>query len=317
MENTLFSIAFYNVENLFDYNDSKKTLDKDFTPKGKKKWGKYRYDLKIKKIGKVISEIGTQKTPQPPSIIGLAEIENKTVLEDLVNSEYLQNLNYKYIHYDSPDERGIDVAFLYNTKDFCLIESKAIPVILYEKDATRNFTRDILFVKGILHGETVHIFVNHWPSKRNDYNEAVPNRIQLANLIHENITAIKDIDPKVIIMGDFNDNPNDVSIHKHLCKNNFTNPMLDLYKKGHGSSQFYGVWMLFDQIVLSNNFFSNTATTLFKEAAVYNESFLTNALGKFKGTPFRTYTGKYYLGGYSDHFPVYIILEKSIKKPQT
>jgi len=311
MTETLVSIAFYNVENLFDTEDTPKTLDREFTPKGKKKWGPYRYKLKVEKIGKAISRIGEDHCQLPPAFIGLSEIENSRVLDDLIQSEGLQYLPYKYIHYESPDERGVDTALLYNTDLFKLLDSKAIPIVLYDTNKVRDYTRDILYIKGILKDEIVHIYVNHWPSKRSGFDETRLKRIEIAKLLHSEIALLNEPDPKVILMGDFNDNPIDDSILKHLVNKNFINPSLDLYKNGAGASKFYGKWMLFDQIILSKNFFSSDSNSLlFKEAFIFNAAFLTNPKGRYKSEPFRTYTGKYYLGGYSDHFPVYAILEK-------
>ena len=311
MSSSLISVAFYNVENLFDIKDDARTLDRDFTPKGKKKWGPYRYQLKIEKIGKAISRIGENHTQMPPALIGLAEVENSNVLNDLIHSDSLQYLPYQYIHFDSPDERGIDVALLYNTSFFEPLESRAIPVLVYDSKNTRDDTRDILYVKGKLNNEIVHLYVNHWPSKRSGYDETRLKRIQIAKLIHQEIATIEEEDPKIIIMGDFNDNPIDDSIQNHLVTKNFQNPMLTLYNQGMGASKFYGKWMLFDQIILSRNFFSeNKQEYTFKEAFIFDAAFLKNPRGRHKNEPFRTYTGKYYQGGYSDHFPVYVLLEK-------
>lgn len=311
MLHSQISIAFYNVENLFDTNDDKNTLDREFTPKGKKKWGPYRYQLKVEKLGKAISRIGEDSLQIPPVLLGLAEVENSTVLEDLIHSDSLQFLPYKYVHFDSPDERGIDVALLYNSKVFLPLESKAIPVIVHDSKNTRDYTRDILYVSGKLNNETVHIYVNHWPSKRSGFDETRRKRIEIAQLLHQEIANIGEENPKIIIMGDFNDNPNDDSIQKHLVTKHFQNPMLSLYNEGKGASKFYGKWMLFDQIILSRNFFSEKKYEyLFKKALIFDAPFLTNPRGRHKSEPFRTYTGKYYQGGYSDHFPVYIVLEK-------
>jgi predicted extracellular nuclease len=309
MDESLISVAFYNVENLFDTEDNKHTLDKDFTPKGKKKWGPYRYQLKVKKIGKAISKIGNSKCYLPPVLVGLAEVENKNVLDDLLKSDDLQFLPYDYIHYDSPDERGIDVALLYNKNEFKVLESKSIPVLIYEKNEVRDYTRDILYVKGILNGEIVHVYVNHWPSKRNGYDETRLKRIDIANMLHSEIAQLEEENPKIIIMGDFNDNPNDESIKGHLTSNGIINPSALLFLDGQGTSKFYGEWMLFDQILISNNLVQDKKLQ-YKDVHIFKDDFLLNPKGRFKGEPFRTYSGKYYLGGYSDHFPIYILLER-------
>lgn len=309
MNSSLISVAFYNVENLFDIVDNEHTLDRDYTPKGKKKWGAFRYEIKIKKIGRAISRIGEENLQNPPTLIGLAEVENKRVLEDLISDESLERFSYKYIHFDSPDERGIDVALLYDSNSFVPLDSYIIPVIIFDSKNTRDYTRDILYVKGELNNEIVHLYINHWPSKRSGYDETRLKHIQIAKLIHNEIAKLGEENPKIIMMGDFNDNPIDDSIHNFLVTKNFQNPMLKIYNDGLGSSKFYGKWMLFDQIILSKNFFSeNKNEYLFKEAFVFNAPFLTNPRGRHKNEPFRTYSGKYYQGGYSDHFPVYILL---------
>lgn len=312
MIETPISIAFYNVENLFDTEDSPHTLDREFTPKGKKKWGPYRYQLKIEKLGKCISRIGEEQSQLPPVFIGLAEVENSVVLENLIQSDGLQYLPYDYIHFDSPDERGIDTALLYNKTLFEPVDSKAIPIIIYDANNVRDYTRDILYVKGVLNNEIVHVYVNHWPSKRSGFDETRLKRIEIANILHQEIESIEEENPKIIIMGDFNDNPDDDSIRRHLVTSNYKNPMLPLYQNNQGASKFYGKWMLFDQIILSNNFFESLPDKLtYKKAFIFNPDFLTNPRGRHRGEPFRTYSGKYYQGGYSDHFPVYVLLDKN------
>jgi len=308
MKHQLISIAFYNVENLFDTINAAHTLDQDFTPKGEKKWSPYRYNLKIQKLGKAISKIGQNKSTLPPALIGLAEVENKTVLEALIHSDALTHLPYDYIHYDSPDERGIDVALLYNKDLFKPLESEAIPILIYDAENIRDYTRDILFVKGKLNGKLVNIFVNHWPSRRLGTGETRLKRIFLAKQVHKKIEDLKSPNSNIIVMGDFNDNPTNESVQNHLAIKGIQNPMLKLYKQGLGSSKFYGEWMLFDQILLSSSFFESKCLS-FVKAYIYNETFLTDPKRKKKKEPFRTYTGKYYQGGFSDHFPVYVLLK--------
>ncbi len=310
-EDNLFSIAFYNTENLFDYKDDKHTLDSDFTPSGRKKWGHYRYQHKVNKIAKVISKIGTSDCMYPPVLVGLAEIETKDVALDITQSETLRYLNYDCVHYESPDERGIDVALLYNKDFFELLDSEPIPIQVYEPNGVKDDTRDILYIKGNLHGELTHVFVNHWPSRRKGVDKTHLKRITLANILTERVDAImtEDKDAKVIIMGDFNDDPSSESIAKHLVSDQILNPMAKLHQPKQGSLTHNGVWHLFDQILHSKTF-TNTTGTQHVKSAIFNEEFLTDWTGRNKGEPMRTYIGKFYRGGFSDHFPVYSILKK-------
>ena len=308
MENSQFSIAFYNVENLFDAIDGPHTLDREFSPKGKKKWGPYRLNHKIQKLGNAIAKIGRDKSSIPPVLVGLAEVENKTVLQDLLKAEALQTTPYDFLHYESSDERGMDVALLYNKNYFQPSKSKSIPVFLYDAAKNRDHTRDILHVQGTLQGEEVHVFVNHWSSKR--AGKAIASKhLEIVKTLEREIANIAAPDPKILLLGDFNENPSEQALQL-LAAKSFNNPMEELYAKGLGSLKFYAKWMLFDQILLSKNFFPPKAKHLqFQEARIFNEPFLQNPKGPFKGQPFRTYSGKYYLGGYSDHFPVYVVLQ--------
>jgi|SaaInl0LU_22_DNA_1037365.scaffolds.fasta_scaffold00859_11 endonuclease/exonuclease/phosphatase family metal-dependent hydrolase len=305
-----FSVAFYNVENLFDTEDGKNTLDKDYTPKGKKKWGPYRYQLKLNKIGNALSKIGEECCDLPPLLIGLAEVENSQVLNDLTQSKHLKEMPYAALHYKSSDERGMDTALMYRTDYFQVLESKPLHSVLFDKQGKREYTRDILYVKGLFQGETLHVYVNHWPSKRTGHEETKTKRNAVAQFLRTAIENIPEKNPNILVMGDFNDNPTDESLATHLNHPVLTNPMLPLFQEGQGSSKFYGKWMLFDQILISKNLVKSPKIQ-FQKAKIFNAPFLTNPLGKFKGEPFRTYTGKYYLGGASDHFPVYLIFETS------
>lgn len=312
-KDSVSTVAFYNLENLFDiYNDPKK-MDDDFTPTGKKKWTFKRYKNKIKKLSQVIIKIGVEHSTKPPVLVGLAELENKSVVSDLVASKNLRGFNYDYVQYDSPDERGIDVALIYLKEHFELLYSKAYPLMLFEEDGERDYTRDILLVKGNLKGELVYVLVNHWPSRREGKDESDFKRIAAADRIHEIVTEIKTEtdNPKIIIMGDFNDGYNSPSI-RNLVKNEFYNPMERLKTKGNGSSVYNDEWFLFDQIIISNNFlYEQPNTNKFKYASVYDAKFIKTWHGKRKGNPHRTYIGRWYQGGFSDHFPVYMYLEKT------
>ena len=308
-----YTVAFYNLENLFDTIDNPNTLDDDFTPKGRKNWNTYRYKNKIRKLSNVIAQLGTQRSFHAPAIVGVVEVENQTVLNDLVASNNLKNHNYGIVHYDSPDERGIDVALLYKKELFELLYSENFPLYLDGNNGKRDYTRDVLMVKGKLNGELVHILVNHWPSRRSGEDETEIKRIEAAKLVTKitrNITA-ENVNAKIIIMGDFNDNPTNVSIKKHLVNDTFYNPMERLINTGNGTLNHKRTWHLFDQIIFSKNFFNlEEKKHTFKYAEVFDKHFLKEWKGKYKGNPFRTYIGKWYQGGFSDHFPVYVYLKQ-------
>ena len=164
--NSIYTIAFYNLENLFDTEKDPNTIDRDFLPWGKKFWTEKKYKKKVYKMGKAISSIAKNKTGKPPVLVGIAEVENAGVIQDLVESKYLKSSNYNFVHYDSPDERGIDVALLINEDYFTLEYSESIPISIFETNGVKDYTRDALYVKGVLNGEQTHVFVCHWPSRR-------------------------------------------------------------------------------------------------------------------------------------------------------
>lgn len=310
-----FTIAFYNLENLFDTFDDQHTNDNDFLPNSEKRWTEKRYRKKVRKLSDVISKIGTQTAGKPPSIIGLAEVENKLVIEDLINSSSLKEYNYNYVHYDSPDERGIDVALIYNESHFQVENSEVFPLPLYDEDGNRDYTRDILMVEGFLNDEKIYILVNHWPSRHGGEELSEPNRIIASNKVLSIISAIKidDEDPKIIVMGDFNDGPNNNSIKQMVNNEDLYNPMASLKSYLRGSLNHRMEWYLFDQIIFTTNFFEAKPNThSFSKANIFDSEFLKQYKGKYKGVPFRTYAGPKYKGGFSDHFPVFIHLKTTL-----
>ncbi len=312
--NSAYTIAFYNLENLFDIKDNPNTLDDDFTPRGRKNWSFKRYKKKIKKLGSVISQIGGDKSNHTPAVVGVVEVENEQVLKDLIQTTHLKDEHYGIVHYDSPDERGIDVALLYKKELFELLSSETFPLYLESKNGGRDYTRDILLVKGNLNGELIHILVNHWPSRGNSKDFTEEKRIKAAQLATHIIDKIysENEDPKIIVMGDFNDDPTSKSVKSYLVKKTFYNPMERLLNTGIGTLNYKGTWHLFDQIIFSKNFINSKENThSFKYAEVFDKHFLKKWKGKYKGNPFRTYVGKWYLGGFSDHFPVYVYLNKN------
>jgi len=311
-----YTIAFYNLENLFDTFDNKWTNDNDFLPNSEKRWTEKRYRKKLRKLGYAISQIGIKTAQKAPSILGVAEIENKLVLEDLLNSKFLKNLPYDYVHYDSPDERGIDVGLIYDTTVFEVTTSEVYPLELYDEDGYRDYTRDILVVEGVFNNsETLYILVNHWPSRHEGEELTEPNRLSAAKKVIEIINTIKyeNENAKIIVMGDFNDGPQNNSI-KHLVHNtDIYNPMFTLKDHNRGSLNYRKDWFLFDQILFTTNFFEIKPSALsFSQAHIFDSEFLKQYKGKFQGAPFRTYVGLKYKGGYSDHFPVYVHLRQSL-----
>ncbi|MDN3641504.1 endonuclease/exonuclease/phosphatase family protein [Lutimonas halocynthiae] len=318
------TIGFYNVENLFDTVDDSLTFDEDYTLNGKNHYSKTDYIEKINKTARVISEIGSGKINSGPCIIGLAEIENFKVLDDLVHTIKLQNFAYQIIQKDSPDRRGIDVALLYREADFLPLETKFIEVRLWNERGERIYTRDILYVNGILDNDEIHIIVNHWPSRRGGKSRSETKRMKTAYLVRQLTDSITLANPeaKILILGDFNDDPIDKSIKKGLLKpiqaeNNvlypFFNPMEVMFKKGWNSMSYRDGLHLFDQIILSSNLKSDNSSIngyVFYRAGIYNPSYLISQKGKYKGYPLRSFENNRYAGGYSDHFPVYVQLIK-------
>ena len=318
----IISVGFYNLENLFDIEDDTLIRDEEFTPEGTRTWTEERYNEKLANMAYVISQIGIDKNPKGLSILGVSEVENKKVLEDLVIQESIKDRKYEIAHLDSPDRRGIDVALIYNPKQFDLISYDTIPFIIYNDDGSRRFTRNIFKVKGVLDGDTMHILVNHWPSRSGGEARSEPGRIKGAQLCKAFVDSINinTPDAKIIIMGDLNDDPNSKSVKNYLMAKSrvkevsaggLFNPMADYYRRGIGSNAYRDSWSLFDQIILSHGLLQSEGYSYYK-AYVFNKKFLVQPTGKYKGYPFRTFGGDKYQGGYSDHFPVYVHLVKEV-----
>ncbi|MCM4160588.1 endonuclease/exonuclease/phosphatase family protein [Antarcticibacterium flavum] len=320
------TIAFYNVENLFDTIDDPWIFDEDRTPKGKDIWTVEKYQDKLTKISRVIADIGQATTNTTPAIIGVCEIENLTVLEDLVNRPLLLDSKYGIIHFDSPDSRGIDVGLLYKKDVFIPGSSSSHRLLLYDRDepAKRVYTRDQLVVSGYLDGEPVHFIVNHWPSRSGGEARSSYKREQAAKLNRRIIDSLSrlEVNPKIIVMGDFNDDPHNKSIKKVLGttgdKSKATdallyNPMEQMLKRGQGTLAYRDGWNLFDQIIISRAFLSGDYSSYqFYKAGIFNPDYLITPHGQFKGYPYRSYDYGGYTGGYSDHFPVYLFLIREL-----
>lgn len=318
-------IGFYNVENLFDIYDDEEINDEEFLPDGGRNWTKDKYEEKLGNMARVISEVGTDISPDGLAIMGTSEVENLSVLEDLVKEEAIKDRNYEIVHYDSPDKRGIDCAMIYNPKYFKVTESKPLPVILYKEDGSRKYTRDILFVKGEFDGETIYVLVNHWPSRSGGEKRSRPFRNAAAKVCKDTIDNILKVDPnaKFYIMGDLNDDPISPSVKKimqgvnkpeKVTLKNLYNPMLDFFKKGHGTLAYRDAWSLFDQILMSKACLKgNTDGYFLHKTKVFKKSYMIQKTGQYKGYPFRTFGGGEYQGGYSDHLPVYVVLLKEVE----
>lgn len=319
---TIRTICFYNVENLFDTIDDPETIDEAYTPSGKNHYSSQDYLSKIRNTARVISEIGSKGKKRGPDVIGLAEIENFRVLQDLVHSEGLDSKKYQIIHQDSPDRRGIDVAILYKPAFFSPIEFEAIELRLWNENGERIYTRDILYVQGILDDEVIHVFVNHWPSRRGGKSRSDPKRMKAAFMVKKKTNEILLSDPnaKIIILGDFNDDPTDRSIKNGLLISSdaenepsisFFNPMEKMHKRGMNTLAYRDGLNLFDQIILSNSLMKKeTYRTgfIFHKAGIYNPSYLISQHGKYKGYPLRSFENNRYVEGYSDHYPVFVEL---------
>jgi endonuclease/exonuclease/phosphatase family metal-dependent hydrolase len=309
----LYTVAFYNTENLFDIYDDEKTHDNDFLPTADKRWTKKRYKQKLRKLGYAITNIGRRETGKPPALIGLAEVENAAVLQDLIDSKHLAESHYNFVHYDSKDERGIDVALLYDTTLFKVDSSEIFSLELYNDAGLPDYTRDILLVSGELDGFNVHVIVNHWSSRREGEKETEHKRIAGSDKVGEIISSLRlqDKDAKIIVIGDFNDDPTSKSIERLVTGYGLFNAFETLRAYNRGTTKHNRQWNLFDQILVTANFLEKSANTIqFESSNIFDEEFLKRFEGKYKGAPFRTYVGKKYKGGYSDHFPVYITLKK-------
>ncbi len=314
------AIGFWNVENLYDTLNDKWKNDEDFTPEGINRWNSERYWTKIDHLATVISKIATDITPDGLAILGLCEIENKSVLQDLVKSPHLKKRNYQFVHIEGPDIRGVDPSFIYNPLYFQLKKAVAYRVRLVT-DSTHK-TRDILVVSGLLSGEPATILVNHWPSRRGGEMLSRANRNAAAKIARHIADSVTKADPeaKVLIMGDLNDDPVNESVKKYIGtyadfqlpkEDKYFNPMEKPYKKGIGTLAWQDSWNLFDQILLNKNWISgNYSTWQYYKVRIFNKDFLKADHGNFKGYPFRTYSGGSYTGGYSDHFASYIIIAK-------
>jgi predicted extracellular nuclease len=310
------TVVFYNVENLFDTKNDQGARDAEFTPDGKNNWTEDRYQKKLEDISKVLSSVNKNELPE---IIGLCEIENRKVLDDLVSNKLLANGNYKIEHFESPDYRGIDCALLYRPDEFTILNSKPVEVVFADDP---NFkTRDILYVKGETNNrEEFHIFVNHWPSRIGGLEQTEPKRMAVAGILKSKIDSVQNINPKanILIMGDMNDEPSNRSLNEVLSAKEpefvdagFVNLMYPVHKNNEGSYFYRGNWNMLDNIVISTGLLDRKGFRCVDgQGHVFREKWMEYEAKNGDISPNRTYGGPNYYGGVSDHFPVFIQLSR-------
>ena len=332
-----YVVGFYNLENLFDtYNDPAKN-DEEFLPEGKNKWTDVKYQKKLTNMAKVIKSM-KEANGAWHALLGVSEIENRLVLEDLVMDPQIAEANYQIVHYDGPDRRGVDVALLYNPRVFKFLDSESIPFTfegssidwIQSKEERDYFrTRDILMGHGLIHAEHFSIYVAHLPSRSGGKKGGNQLRDRGGEIMYEHAMMMQQKYPgiKIVCMGDMNDNPTDPSMAEYLhgrefradvTDTDFFSPFTSMLKAGFGSLAYQGEWNIYD-LLLVNNSLANPADGTFGirqlhkkgyYGRVYNPKFLTNQKGQYKGTPFRTFSNGAFIGGYSDHYPTYIMITK-------
>lgn len=315
-------VSFYNFENFYDTIFHGSNDDEAFTPHGTKAYTSKVFNDKVQRLATVLSQIGTDVNPDGPALLGTAEIENQFVLDTLLKHPLIAKRNYKYVHYNSRDFRGVDVALIYNPKYFKVEKSRPVYVQLPQGAKDAIYTRDILWVQGLLDGEKVNIFVSHWPSRSGGEKRSEPGRMAAATTLRRFLDSLDIIYPntKSVIMGDLNDDPVNNSITvglnahgdiKKLKKEQLYNPWVDYYKSGLGTLAYQDSWSLFDQIIISQDWLDKKQQGFFYyKNNVFKPDFMIESFGQYKGYPKRTYSGDVYNYGYSDHFPTYLIMLK-------
>ena len=312
------SVAFYNVENLFDTEDNPNKIDEDFLPEGRYKWTTQVYLDKLDNMSRAISQIGDENGPE---ILGLAEVENRQVIEDLIQLTALKSRKYEIVHEESPDMRGIDVALVYDRKVFRYHSHRRLRISFpAEPDYT---SRDVLLVSGKVKGEILHILVNHWPSRRGGQEESEPRRLRAAEVVKFATDSLFALDPeaKILLMGDFNDDPHNKSLvgsmqakpaAAKVGAGEFFNPMSEMHDPDNrGTLTYRGKWNLFDQFLVSPGLLAPGASLKYVpgSAQIYNPEFLQVGFGSAKDAPRRAiFRGEFVKEGFSDHFPVFLKL---------
>ncbi|MBQ8366273.1 MAG: endonuclease/exonuclease/phosphatase family protein [Alistipes sp.] len=319
-----YTVVFYNLENLFDIYNDPETHDDEFTPEGVKKWNEIKYQKKLTNMERVLFDIAAIQK-EYPIVIGVSEIENRTVLEDLISQPKLAGANYRICHYDSPDARGVDVAFLYRSDVFKLEGSDNIKLKVEELPNFR--TRDLVVMWGTIEGEPFYFLVSHWPSRLGGKDASQFKRDACAKQIREIKDSLLNENPatKVIVMGDFNDDATDASIvkvmgakgkTKELVAGDFFNPYNQMLRAGLGTLAYQDAWNLFDNICVTENLVNakEGELRLVKGKGmkywgnIFSRSYMLQQEGQYKGYPLRTFVTNNFQNGFSDHFPVYIYI---------
>ncbi|MEQ9466490.1 MAG: endonuclease/exonuclease/phosphatase family protein [Ekhidna sp.] len=302
------AIGFYNVENLFDTMDDPEINDEEFLPDGAKQWTPERYQDKLSQLSKVLATMANGA-----DIIGLSEVENRGVIEDLIKMPQLRGHQYDIVHKDSPDRRGVDVGLIYKKNRFTVLNTTWL-----EYPEEGYFTRDILFCTGIYFGDTITIGVNHWPSRRS----GPEKRNQAGALLRQAVDSMLSLsaNAKILLMGDFNDDPRNASIkgelraadkEKKMEPGDLFNTSADTYKLGYGSLSYRGAWNMFDQIIISEGMLQGDGISYKPNTfSVFGPDWMRQTSGQYAGSPYRSFSYDNYIGGYSDHFPVYILIER-------
>lgn len=325
-ESKPYTVVFYNLENLFDIYDDPETHDDEFTPSGVKQWNEIKYQKKLTNMERVLFDIAAIQR-EYPIVIGVSEIENRTVLEDLISQPKLAGANYRICHYDSPDARGVDVAFLYRSDVFKLEGSDNIKLKVEELPNFR--TRDLVVMWGTIEGEPFYFLVSHWPSRLGGKDASQFKRDACARQIREIKDSLLKENPatKVIVMGDFNDDATDDSIVKtmgakgkvkELVAGDFFNPYNQMLRAGLGTLAYQDAWNLFDNICVTENLVNaeEGELRLMKGKGmkywgnIFTRSYMLQQEGQYKGYPLRTFVTNNFQNGFSDHFPVYIYIGK-------
>lgn len=328
-----YVVGFYNIENLFDiYNDEAKN-DEEFLPDGANKWTQAKYEKKLSNMARVIREM-KEDNGAFHTLLGVSEIENRLVLEDLVSQESIADANFQIVHYDGPDTRGVDVALLYRPDQFQYVDSESIPFdfensqieFLLDEEEKENFrTRDILMVHGKIEGEDVAVYVAHLPSRIGG--KGADLRPRGAEIIYNHSKKMSSLHPgiKIIVMGDMNDNPTDESMVKWMHskpsveetgEGEFFSPFIKMLADGYGSLAYQGTWNIYDIIVVNEALAKGEGLQICKihkkgyYGRIFQKNFMTQQSGQYKGTPFRTFSNGSFIGGYSDHYPTYIVIGK-------